>query len=126
MKKILSLFMTIILMTSLTACGSSKNAVTSAQDVQGFWYDEDAYLVLGFKGNEYIYYGFDTGFSITGTFEVEDETLTLHSDEVSDKVYESAKIEDGILSYKVPGGSVVQWESITEDEVIALLEQFEE
>lgn len=125
MKRILSIIVSILLFTGLVGCGgqtANKNGVTSAQDVQGFWYEEgNSGLLMGFKGEKYILYGFGTHISVTGTFEVDDQTIIVHTEEFGDKIYESAKIENGILTLKTPEGPISHWKNVSEDEVERML-----
>ena len=125
MKRICLVIVSILLLINLVGCGgetANKNAVTSAQDVQGFWYEEgDSGLLMGFKGEEYILYGFGTQFSVTGTFEVEDQKLIVHPEGMEEIIYESATIEDGILSLETSDGQLSRWKEVSEEEVERML-----
>lgn len=129
MKKVFLIFISVLLLMSFSGCNEQKvpqpeNFVSSIEDVQGFWYEEgNTGLLMGFKGEEYILYGFGTQISVTGTFEVEDHTIIVHTEKFGDKIYESAKIENGILSLKTSDGQISHWKNISEDEVRRMLSE---
>lgn len=124
-KRIVGIILCTLLAIGLVGCSgqtANKNAVTSAQDVQGFWYEEgDSGLLMGFKGEEYILYGFGTQFSVTGTFEVDGQTVIVRPEGMEDKIYESATIEDGILSLETSDGQLSHWKKVSEEEVERML-----
>ncbi|MBQ4111141.1 MAG: hypothetical protein IJC74_09705 [Clostridia bacterium] len=129
MRKILSVVLLILLFIGLTGCSeqiANQNAVTSAQELQGFWLDEDGSgLMMGFKEDRYILYAFVTQISISGTFEVEDKKLIVHPEEMEDKIYTSAIIDNGILTLETTDGQISRWKSISEEEVKRMLSEDE-
>lgn len=119
MKKII-LFLIILVILGFVGCGqqtANKNAVLSEQDVQGFWYDDSSGLLMGFKGEAYILYGFGTQFSVTGTFEVDGQTLIVYPEGMEEKKYTPATIEDGVLSLETTDGQITRWRNVSEEEV---------
>lgn len=126
MKRILTILVCLAMMINLIGCGSqqineNRNFITSKEDIQGFWFMKDASMVMGFKGDNYIIYGFGTGISITGNYDVTSQTITLHSDDYSDKIFTEVYIDDNDLSLKTQSGDIQKWESISEDEVRSML-----
>lgn len=117
MKRVFSILLLVLLVIGIVGCGTQ----ISSQDVQGFWYIEDAQMLMGFQGEEYIIYGFGTGVSITGVFEVEDQTITLHSDEYSDKIFKDVSIENDVLSFETMNGNIQRWKRISEEDVRSML-----
>ncbi len=114
MKRIISIVICMCLKFAVSGCGGQK--VTS-EDLQGFWYDEESEMVMGFKQDQYILYGFGTQISITGTFEIDSKTLTVHTNSFGDKIYESVNVKNNILSLTTEDNSTTQWKKVSEDEV---------
>ena len=81
--------------------------------------------MMGFKEDRYILYAFVTQISISGTFEVEDKKLIVHPEEMEDKIYTSAIIDNGILTLETTDGQISRWKSISEEEVKRMLSEDE-
>ena len=98
------------------------------EDIQGFWMNYDAMMLISFSHDEYIIHGFGTGLEISGSYNLDGDTIILHSNVIEDKTLKmkSAKVKNHIFSYKGVDGPVQEYEEIDLNEVKFLLRTYGE
>lgn len=126
-KKRLLVFISIVLLLGITGCQIEKNDSISPEDLVGYWYEDDSRLLTIFSKDleSYLIYGLGTHIQISGTYNIDKDTITLLSEDASDISLSSVKIKDDILSFKSDSGETMEYRKIDENELVELQEKYD-
>ena len=129
-KKIVgTIFAIILIVISLSSCGSSKvnQEAQLKNDIQYCWYDRDSAFLYAFHENEYVLGVLsDSGNDntvIRGTFDIIGSTIEFHSDDAifGDTIFTELTINDDTMSYVSYNGKKFEFKKVPQEVVNELL-----